>query len=199
MHAKAKQQRALRNFSLFRSNRHAQLISSSNLGVSRYTLGCSTLGLRMPRTQDRFVELLQSDDFAGHIIRWVAIFETRLDELLAAYFSNRRHDVEFYELILSRLSFAAKIEILRSIALTRPLKSKQNIVASLDRLRRLRNALAHTSHMSDRDIQKLRSDAWIVAFVVGYPKTVSREKNALENRITLLWKYLDASKVITET
>jgi hypothetical protein len=152
----------------------------------------------MPRTQDRFVELLQSDDFAGHIIRWVAIFETRLDGLLAAYFSNRRHDMEFHQLVLSRLSFAEKIDILRSIALPRPLKSKQNIVASLDRLRRLRNALAHTTHMPDRDIQKLRSDAWIVAFVVGYPKTVGREKNALENRITLLWKYLDASKATAE-
>lgn len=147
----------------------------------------------MPRKQDRFVELLQSDDFAGHIIRWVAIFETRLDGLLAAYFSNRKHDMEFHDLVLSRLTFAAKIDVLRGIALARPLKSKQNIVLSLDRLRRLRNALAHSAHMSDRDIQKLRSDAWIVAFVVGYPKTVGREKNALENRITLLWKHFNAS------
>ena len=149
MHAKAKYQGALRNFSLFRSNRHAPLISSFNLGVPRYAPGGIALGSRMSRTQDRFVELLQFDDFAGHIIRWVAIFETRLDEWLAAYFSNRRHDMEFHELVLSRLSFAAKIEILRNIALPRPLKSKHNIVVSLDRLRRLRNALAHTAHMSD--------------------------------------------------
>ena len=152
----------------------------------------------MPHTKDRFVELLQSDDFAGHIIRWVAIFESRLDELLAAYFSNRRHDMEFYELVLSRLPFAAKIEVLRRIELPRPLKSKQNTVASLERLRRLRNALAHSSQMSERDIQKLRSDAWIVAFVVGYPKTVGREKNALENRITLLWKHFNAAASNTE-
>ena len=143
----------------------------------------------MPPAQDRFVELLQSDDFAGHIIRWVAIFEGRLDELLAAYFSNGRHDLEFYELVLSKLSFAIKIEVLKGISLPRPLKSKQGIVSSLERLRKLRNALAHSSHMSDREIQRLRSDAWVVAFVVGYPKTVGREKNALENRFTLLWKH----------
>jgi hypothetical protein len=152
----------------------------------------------MPRTRDRFVELLQSDDFAGHIIRWVAIFESRLDQLLAAYFSSRRHDIEFYELVLSKLSFAEKIDVLRRIALPRPLKSKQNIVASLDSLRQLRNALAHTSHMSDKDIQKLRSNVWIEAFVVGYPETVGREKNALENRITLLWKHFNASTAKAE-
>jgi hypothetical protein len=44
MHAKAKYQGALRNFSLFRSNRHAKLISSSNFGIPRYALGCITLG-----------------------------------------------------------------------------------------------------------------------------------------------------------
>jgi len=45
MHAEAKCQRALRNFSLFRSNRHAQLILSSNLGIPGYALGCITLGV----------------------------------------------------------------------------------------------------------------------------------------------------------
>ena len=44
MHAKAKKQVALRSFSLFRSNWHAQLIWSSSLGIPRYALGCITLG-----------------------------------------------------------------------------------------------------------------------------------------------------------
>ena len=143
----------------------------------------------MPRAHDLFAERLQSDDFAGHIIRWVAIFESRLDSLLSIHFAGLKTDFEFEELVLSRLSFYEKIEILRKVKFKRSMKSQENIVSSLDRLRRLRNALAHTSHMPSHEIQKLRSDKWIEAFVLGYPQSVGREKNALENRFSLLWNH----------
>jgi hypothetical protein len=144
----------------------------------------------MPKLKDPFEKLLQSDDFAGHIIRWVTIFESRLDSLLSVYFIGLRAGNDFEELVLSRLSFYEKIEILRKIKFDRPLKSQANIVNSLERLRRLRNALAHTStNMPDSEIAKLRSDKWIESFVLGYPKTVGREKNALENRFSLLWNH----------
>ena len=143
----------------------------------------------MARSTDQFSDLLQSDDFAGHIIRWVAIFESRLDSLLSIYFVGLQVDFEFEELVLSRLSFYEKIEILRKIKFDRPLRSQPNIVNSLDKLRRLRNALAHTSYMPKDEIEKLRSDKWIENFVLGYPRTVGREKNALENRFSLLWNH----------
>ena len=143
----------------------------------------------MTRSKDRFEELLQSDSFAGHIIRWVAIFETRLDCLLAAYFVAPQLYVSFDELVLSKLSFYEKIEILRGVKFNRPLKSHKNIVDALDKLRKLRNALAHSSYMEADEIKKLRSDKWIVDFVTGYPATVGREKNSLENRFSLLWKH----------
>lgn len=143
----------------------------------------------MACSKDLFAELLQSSDFAGHIIRWVAIFESRLDSLLSIYFVGLKFDFEFEELVLSRLSFYEKIEILRKIKFSNPMKSQANIVNSLDKLRRLRNALAHTSYMPKEEIEKLRSDRWIESFVVGYPKTVGREKNALENRFSLLWNH----------
>ena len=141
------------------------------------------------KPKDQFFELLQSDDFAGHIIRWVAIWESRLDSLLSEYFVGLRVDFEFSELVLSKLSFYEKIEVLRKLKFSRPLKSQANIVSSLDKLRRLRNALAHTSYMPLAEVEKLRADQWIHAFVVGYPKTVGREKNALENRFALLWNH----------
>lgn len=141
------------------------------------------------RAKDRFSELLQSNEFAGHIIRWVSIFEGSLDNLLSAYFANRKHVADFYQLVLPRLSFAEKIDILRNIKLKRPLRSQQNIVASLDRLRRLRNALAHNMHLPEDEFRRLRSDKWTVDFVSGYPKSIGREKNALENRFSLLWKH----------
>jgi len=143
----------------------------------------------MVRSKDVFSELLQSDEFAGHIIRWVAIFESRLDSLLSIHFVGLRNDLEFDDLVLSRLSFYEKIEVLRKIKFSRPLKSQAGIVESLDKLRRLRNALAHTSYMPKEEIEKLRADRWIESFVLGYPKTVGREKNALENRFSLLWNH----------
>jgi hypothetical protein len=143
--------------------------------------------------KEMFATRLQSDAFAGHIIRWVAIFESRLDSVLSAYFSDPYRSTEthlqFSELVLSRLSFFEKIEILRGLKFDRLMKSQKNIVDSLDRLRRLRNALAHTSHMPDDEIRKLRSDKWLVDFVERYPASVGREKNALENRFSLLWKH----------
>lgn len=143
----------------------------------------------MPRSKDVFNDRLQSDEFAGHIIRWVSIFETRLDGLLSVYFVGLRYDFEFEELILSRLSFYEKIEVLRKIKFNRPLKSQAGIVNSLDSLRRLRNALAHTHFMPPSEVEKLRSDKWIESFVLEYPKSVGREKSALENRFSLLWNH----------
>lgn len=143
----------------------------------------------MTRVKDRFEELLQSNEFSGHIIRWVAIFESRLDDVLSVHFSGLESTYEFYELILSRLSFYEKIEVLRKIDFGRNLKSQENTALHLDKLRRLRNALAHAAHMPPSEIKKLRSDKWIEAFVLGYPKSIGKEKNALENRFSLLWNY----------
>jgi hypothetical protein len=143
----------------------------------------------MVRVTDRFEELLQSHEFSGHIIRWVAIFEGRLDDVLSVHFSGLESTYDFYELILSRLSFYEKIEILRKIDFGKSLKSQENTALHLDKLRRLRNALAHAAHMPPSEIKKLRSDKWIEAFVLGYPKSIGKEKNALENRFSLLWNY----------
>ncbi|WP_156480497.1 hypothetical protein [Aquipseudomonas alcaligenes] len=143
----------------------------------------------MTRATDRFEELLQSHEFSGHIIRWVAIFEGRLDGVLSVHFSGLESTYEFYELILSRLSFYEKIEILRKIDFGKSLKSQENTALHLDKLRRLRNALAHAAHMPPDEIRKLRSDKWIESFVLGYPKSIGKEKNALENRLSLLWNY----------
>ena len=143
----------------------------------------------MARTQDDFEKFLRSDEFAGRLIRWVSIFESRLDSVLSAHFTPFKYDLGFDEIVLSRLSFAEKIDILRKIELSRPLKSRDNIVYSLDRLRKLRNALAHNHYLSTQQIKKLRSDKWIQDFVTGFPGSFGREKNALENRFSLLWKH----------
>ena len=143
----------------------------------------------MKKSPDRFEDLLQCDEFAGHIIRWVAIFEIRLDFLLSAYFVAPHLYGTFADAILGQLSFRRKIEILKALKLNRPLRSRDNIVNSLGRLLTLRNALAHSSHMSPDEVKKLRSDKWIYDFVSGYPKTVGKEKNALENRFSKLWNH----------
>jgi len=117
-----------------------------------------------------------------------------LDSVLSIYFVEKELSIAFEESVLSRLSFFEKIDILRGIKFGRPLRSPKNIVDVLDKLRKLRNALAHSSWMPDDEIKKLRSDKWLVDFVTGYPASVGREKNALENRFTHLWKHCDATR-----
>ena len=140
-----------------------------------------------------FRSRLNSPEFAGHIIQWVSIFESRLDVVLAAYFVNpdladdRDPTSGMFDQVLSRLSFAVKIDVLRNLKFQKKLKSQARVVESLDRLRKLRNVLAHNYHIHDGTINKLRSDGWTFRFVINYPGSVGREKNALENRFSHLW------------
>jgi len=140
-----------------------------------------------------FESRLRSHEYAGHIIQWVSIFESTLDITLAIYFVNpvstdkRDPTSVFLEQVLSKLSFASKIDTLKNLQFAKPLKSQEGITTTLDKLRKLRNVLAHTHYLSDRDILKLRSDAWIFNFVIQYPSSIGKEKNALENRFNHLW------------
>ena len=89
--------------------------------------------------------------------------------------------------VLSRMSFAAKIDLLRNVRFAKPLRSQKGVVEELDKLRKLRNVLAHNHYLSERDIYRLRSDKWIFDFVLNHPQSTGRVKNAMENRFSHLW------------
>ncbi|MES9974873.1 MAG: hypothetical protein ABW094_11475 [Candidatus Thiodiazotropha sp.] len=137
--------------------------------------------------QKEFEKLIHSDEVAGRVIRFCTTFENRLDDLIARHFTTNDRIFDFYELIISRLSLYEKIQILKNMSFHRKMKSQDNIVASMDSIRKLRNALAHHSYMPEREIKKLYSDQNIRKLLSDYPKGLSKEKNALENRFSRLW------------
>ncbi len=138
--------------------------------------------------QKDFEKLLRSDDLAGKIIKFSAVFESRLDIVLMEYFAARETEFEFYEHIISRLSLFHKLNILESINLGKGLKSRDNIIISMSGIRKLRNALAHNYHLGDHELKKLYSNQYIRNLINDYPKSLSDEKRNLETRFTYLWK-----------
>lgn len=151
------------------------------------------MGKRTKRELELFEKRVRSDEYAGRVIKWTSIFESRLDFLLSAYFVNpvlsdsRDPTSLFLNQVLSRMSFAAKIDVLRNTRFANPLKSQRGVVDTLDKLRKLRNVLAHNSYLSDSELSKLRSDEWIFRFVIDHPQSMGRTKNAMENRFSHLW------------
>ena len=138
-------------------------------------------------TPKEFEKLIRSDEVAGKVIRFCAIFEGRLDWLIARYFTTDERISEFYDLIITRLSLYEKIQILKNMSFHRKMKSQENIVSSMESIRKLRNALAHNSYLTEKELKKLYSDENIRKILSNYPKGLSKEKNALENRFSRLW------------
>ena len=140
-----------------------------------------------------FESRLRSYEFAGHVIQWISLFESRLDIILTTYFVLPKSPLDdhqtsaFFDLVLSRLSFAAKIDILKNLKFRSTIRSQKGVVETLTKIRKLRNILAHNHHVNTDDLNKIRSDKWLVNFILDYPKSLSREKNALENRFNHLW------------
>ncbi|HAN26359.1 MAG TPA: hypothetical protein DCP75_01220 [Haliea salexigens] len=134
--------------------------------------------------------MLGSDEFAGRVIKLAAVFESRLDLLLTEYFGAPERRYELYEHLITKLSLHQKTELLRNIDLGRTFKSRENLIASILSLRKLRNALAHNYHIREEEVEKLYSDQKIRKWVLEYPKALSSEKRNLEVRIDKLWKQI---------
>jgi len=141
-------------------------------------------------SRSEFNKIIDSDEFAGKVIRLCVVFEDRLGFILTAYFtrSNDRW-LEFHELVIEKMSLYQKIELLEKINCGKDTKSRNNFIASLKSLRKIRNGLAHSySVHSMDDLDKLYSDSRIRSLVLDYPKSISNEKRNMEARTTKLFK-----------
>jgi hypothetical protein len=137
-----------------------------------------------------FQSRLESDAFAGRVIKLAAVFESRLDLLLTEYFGAPQRRYELYEHLITKLSLHQKTELLRNINLGRTYKSRENLIASILSLRKLRNALAHNYYIREEEVLKLYSDQKIRQWVLEHPKALSSEKRNMEVRIDKLWKQI---------
>jgi hypothetical protein len=130
---------------------------------------------------------LNSPEVVASVIRLAAVMESRLDSYLALEFGGRGRFDEFSENIAPALSLPLKLRILKKLKFHRPMKSVTNIASSLERLRVIRNKLAHEWYFGEEQIKAFQSDRMLVAFLLGYPNSFSKEKHLLEVSFSRLW------------
>ena len=146
--------------------------------------------------KEKLKSLLVSDEVAGRIIRDTAELEANLDLMLTGYFSSHERFFEFEDIILSRLSFQQKIDILRKMSFRTKMKSQPNAVNSLEKFRKIRNILAHNAYISDEKLNSLQSDNEIMRILSNYPKSYLLEFRANKNRINrLIHSHISRKKI----
>lgn len=139
--------------------------------------------------------LISSDEVAGRIIRDTAELEWYVELVLTRYFAAQDRFNEFIDVIIDRMSFFQKIEILRRMKLPAKMKSQPNAVSSLEKLRKIRNILAHSAFISNEEIDKLYRDNELMKILSNYPQSYKRELAATKNRLNrLLHSYIVRSK-----
>jgi len=142
-----------------------------------------------------FDKKINSDAFAGRVIKLCAVFEDRLNFILMEYFALGERQFEFYEHFMERMSLIQKLELLQKLNFGMGSKSRTNFVASLKSLRKLRNVMAHNYNVcGENELKKLYSDQNIRKWVLNYPKSLSDEKRNMEVRTDKLWKFANASR-----
>ena len=141
-------------------------------------------------TRKEFDKKVSSDELAGRVIRLCAIFEDRLNNVLAEYFVLHDRWSEFHEHFLERMSLIQKLDMLQQLDFGSGSRSRTNFVSTLKSLRKLRNVMAHSYSVHDsKDLAKLYSDQHIRKWVLNYPRSLSDEKRNMEVRTAKLWRF----------
>ncbi|ULQ46501.1 hypothetical protein JN531_015550 [Flagellatimonas centrodinii] len=141
----------------------------------------------------RLKEALSSNDIIAEAIKFSAVWEATLDSYLAFEFggTTARYN-DFVEFIAPNLSFARKIEIFKSLSLVGKTKSHSEIVSTLNRVRKIRNHLAHAQRLDDSTIAKIQSDRSLVQFVLGHPMSFKQEGKRLHIWFSHMWRGWEA-------
>lgn len=144
---------------------------------------------RVEEEARQLTEALSSNDIIAEVIKFSAVWEAALDSYLAIEFggTTARYD-DFIESIAPNLSFARKIEIFKSLSLIGKSKSHSGIVSTLNRVRKIRNHLAHAQRLDAPTIAKIQSDRQLVEFILGYPSGFKQESRKLHNWFSHMWR-----------
>ena len=117
-------------------------------------------------------DLLGEDEVRGRIIKDAAFMDFLLMIIVGMYFTPQERSIQFYELIGDRLSFNDKIEVFRRINFKRRYKSLE-CIKTIQKLRRLRNAVAHQHFVTPHD--KLFLDNELKKMLEDWPQSYERE------------------------
>lgn len=146
-------------------------------------------------SKKEFQKKINSDEIAGRVIRLCAVFEDRLNNILAEYFALQDRWGAFHEHFLERMSLIQKLDVIQKLDFGRGSKSRTNFVASLKSLRKFRNVMAHNYSVHSQDeLEALYSDQYIRKWILNYPKSLSDEKRNMETRTTKLWKLANETR-----
>ena len=129
------------------------------------------------------VDLLSSDEVRGRIIRDTAFLDLFLGIIIGQYFTSDDRFALMYDSIIERMTFNQKIEVLRGIVRDRRYKSAE-VVQRLQRIKKLRNAVAHSHFFHEYD--KLFRDKDVVALLSNYPASFKREMEAAKRQLRRL-------------
>jgi len=140
-------------------------------------------------------KIFYSDSNTGRIIKDFAQLEWLLDLVLTRYFTAQERFYEFGELFIARLSIVQKIDILRKMKFHKQMISKKNLVLSLEKLRKFRNILAHSSSLTDNQLKNILSDNELLILLKNFPDNYQKEIKANKNRLNcLLHSYISRGK-----
>ena len=119
----------------------------------------------------KLLDLLNEDDVRGAVIRDAADLEDTLGLALTFYFTTNQRYQSFEELVLPRLGLNDKLTILEKLPYRKQYKSL-GAFNLIRHLQRVRNILAHRSHISDYP-KEINTDEWAYLFV-DWPVTYGR-------------------------
>lgn len=144
---------------------------------------------RVEEEARQLTEALGSNEIIAEVIKFSAVWEAALDSYLAIEFggTTARYD-DFVEFIAPNLSFARKIEIFKNLSLVGKSESHSEIVSTLNRVRKVRNHLAHAQRLDTSTIARIQSDRPLVDFILGHPSSFKREGNKLRNWFSHMWR-----------
>ena len=132
---------------------------------------------------EKYATILNSHEVRGRIIQDVASMEFNLDVLISIYFTRDDRHSLFHSTIMDKMAFSQKIEILREIVKGKPYKSAE-VVQRLNRIRKLRNAIAHTNVLST--YEKIFKDEGIINILSNYPESYKNEIEAIKRQLRRL-------------
>lgn len=132
---------------------------------------------------EKFATLLNSHDVRGRLIQDVAFIDILLGVIISMYFTRDDRHLLFHSTIMDKMAFYQKIEILREIVNGKPYKSAE-VVQRLNRIRKLRNAIAHTNVLST--YEKIFKDEGIINILSNYPESYKNEIEAIKRQLRRL-------------
>ena len=140
------------------------------------------------KTISEMKSLFTDKAFVGDVLRTTTLIEVALDCTLAYYYARADRIEPAVDSLLSEIPFGKKIDILAALPLRTTLKSRNASVASLRRLRRIRNHIAHNWRIDSEELNTLLKDQNIAHILSGYPKSLFDELQRTRAHLQILMR-----------